>query len=322
MHLLIENYGVRIEVEDGKFRISAGEAVRFVSPLKLGSISLLKPCSITSSALALAAVSQVPVLIFGTNGKIQAWVWSHQYGTIADLRVKQAFFSKSPAAILWAAHLIYSKLLNQVQNLQWLAGRIIRRKEEILKTAGRINELASMLNKAASIEQLRAQEAQASKQYWETVAASLAEYITVPGRVKRGADDPFNICLNYLYGILYGQVEASLLMAGADPYMGIMHINRHARPALAFDHIEPFRPWVDKLVMELFMHRFGDAANFEQGPEKKYQFTAAGKKTLINAYFSLMEERSYLGGKRIKNKDHLHQLSGELVATLNKFNLP
>jgi CRISPR-associated protein Cas1 len=322
MHLLIENYGVRIEVEDEKFKISTDGAVRFVSPLKLGSISLLKPCTITSAALALAAASQVPVLIFGKNGKVQAWVWSHQYGTIADIRVKQAFFTKSPGAPQWVAQLISRKLTGQLQNLQWLAGRIMSRKEEILLAAGRIKNLAETLHATASIEQIRALEAQASKQYWEMVAASLANYISIPGRVKRGAEDPFNICLNYMYGILYGQIEASLLMAGADPYMGLMHINRHARPALAFDHIEPFRPWIDKLVMQLFMHQFGDEKNFEESPEKKYQLSAEGRKTLINTYFSFMEQRNYLEGKRIKNKDHLHHLSGELVATLKNFTLP
>lgn len=54
--------------------------------------------------------------------------------------------------------------------------------------------------------------------------------------------------------------------------------------------------------------------------DPKY-LNSEGKKILLNDYFRFMEQKSYLAGKRIKNKDHIHYLSGELVKTLKNFNI-
>lgn len=321
MHLLIENYGVKMEVEDDKFKLSSGEEVRYASPVKLSSINFMKPCTVTTPALLLAVTHQVPVLFYGNNGKVQAWVGSHQFGSIADIRINQAFFSRSPGAVSWATELISLKIDGQVANLQWLAHRIVAKRLQLQKALDTIKKIRQN-SSLCSIEDIRSLEAQASRYYWEALAFALEKYITIPGRVKKGAADPFNICLNYLYGILYGQIEASLLMAGLDPYMGIVHINRHTKPALAFDHIEPFRPWADKVALQLCMQHFADNGNFEKSAIDGYILSTSGKKTLINTWFQLMEQRSYLQGKRVKNKDHLHQLSSRLVAILKKFELP
>lgn len=242
MHLLIDNYGVKLEVEAERFKISDGEAIRFASPLRLSSICFLKHCTVTTAALELAAEHEVPVMIINQTGDVTAWMWSPRYGTIADIRVRQAFFSKSKAAVQWMQRIINGKLHEQAQLLNRLALRVTAEKQLLQQTAGFILEQNTRLGDCLAMTDIMGTEAIASKKYWSALTGAMRKYITIPGRVKRGATDPFNICLNYLYGVLYGQVEQSLLMAGADPYMGLMHINRHARPALAFDHIEPFRP--------------------------------------------------------------------------------
>lgn len=56
--------------------------------------------------------------------------------------------------------------------------------------------------------------------------------------------------LNYYYGMLYTIVEGALFAAELDPHLGILHIDTHNKPVLAFDLIEIFRPWVDALLIE------------------------------------------------------------------------
>jgi CRISPR-associated protein Cas1 len=59
--------------------------------------------------------------------------------------------------------------------------------------------------------------------------------INFTSRQKRPAYDPFNVLLNYLYGMLYTAVHLSLLKSGLDPYMGILHADRYgATPTLVF----------------------------------------------------------------------------------------
>ncbi|MER3513307.1 MAG: CRISPR-associated endonuclease Cas1, partial [Chloroflexota bacterium] len=57
---------------------------------------------------------------------------------------------------------------------------------------------------------------------------------------------------NYGYGILYGQVERALVLAGLDPYAGFIHVDRPGKPSLVLDLIEEFRQAVvDRTVLGL-----------------------------------------------------------------------
>lgn len=96
-------------------------------------------------------------------------------------------------------------------------------------------------------------EGQAAQIYWQALARVLSEEVQFPGRVGRGAKDPVNASLNYAYGILYGQVERCLVLAGLDPYAGFLHVDRPGKPSLTLDFIEEFRPVVvDRTILGMF----------------------------------------------------------------------
>lgn len=101
-------------------------------------------------------------------------------------------------------------------------------------------------------------EAQAARHYWEAARrlVSLPGGVEWPGRETRGAADLVNQCLNYGYGILYAQVERSVLLAGLDPYAGFLHEDRPGKPSLVLDLIEEFRSYaVDRCVFALLNQR-------------------------------------------------------------------
>lgn len=95
-------------------------------------------------------------------------------------------------------------------------------------------------------------EGRAAQRYWGAVKQVLPEDCGWPGRETRGARDAVNSALNYGYGILYGQVERALVLAGLDPYAGFVHVDRPGKPSLTLDFIEEFRaPIVDRTVLGL-----------------------------------------------------------------------
>jgi CRISPR-associated protein Cas1 len=107
---------------------------------------------------------------------------------------------------------------------------------------------------AASVDEARHQilsaEGRAAKFYWGALHKLLPDGYHWPGRKGRGARDPINAALNYGYGILYGQVERALVLAGLDPYGGFIHADRPGKPSLVFDLIEEFRQVVvDRTVV-------------------------------------------------------------------------
>ena len=64
--------------------------------------------------------------------------------------------------------------------------------------------------------------------------------------------EPPNNLLNYGYAILRAIVARSLVSSGLLPTLGIHHHNRYNAYCLADDIMEPYRPYVDKLVVEMF----------------------------------------------------------------------
>lgn len=67
-----------------------------------------------------------------------------------------------------------------------------------------------------------------------------------------------NAMLNYGYAILRAVVARALVSSGLLPTLGIHHHNRYNAFCLADDVMEPYRPYVDRLVMRL-MEKHPDA---------------------------------------------------------------
>lgn len=86
-------------------------------------------------------------------------------------------------------------------------------------------------------------EAQAARRYWPLLMGR--EF-----RRDRTADG-VNSLLNYGYTVLRSLLARSVIAAGLHPSIGVHHANRGNAFALADDLIEPFRPLVDALAMQM-----------------------------------------------------------------------
>ena len=86
-------------------------------------------------------------------------------------------------------------------------------------------------------------EAQAARQYWPALMGS-------DFRRDRQADG-INSLLNYGYSVLRAATARAVCGAGLTPAIGIHHHNRKNAYALVDDLMEPFRPLVDGLVIDL-----------------------------------------------------------------------
>ncbi|MCW5908815.1 MAG: type II CRISPR-associated endonuclease Cas1 [Chitinophagales bacterium] len=69
-------------------------------------------------------------------------------------------------------------------------------------------------------------------------------------RRERFGSPPNNL-LNYGYSILRGVVARALVASGALPTLGIFHRNKYNAYCLADDIMEPYRPYVDKIVYRI-----------------------------------------------------------------------
>lgn len=88
-------------------------------------------------------------------------------------------------------------------------------------------------------------EARAAVYYWKTIFPDNPYFIR-----EQDSDGP-NALLNYGYAILRAIVARALVGSGLMPTLGIHHHNRYNAYCLADDIMEPYRPYVDKLVTEI-----------------------------------------------------------------------
>jgi CRISPR-associated protein Cas1 len=88
-------------------------------------------------------------------------------------------------------------------------------------------------------------EGRAAAYYWDNMFPEIDGF-------RRGREEiPPNNLLNYGYSVLRAVVARSLVTSGLLPTLGIHHHNRYNAYCLADDIMEPYRPFVDKLVVEI-----------------------------------------------------------------------
>src|SRR5574344_971340 len=81
---------------------------------------------------------------------------------------------------------------------------------------------------------------------------------------KRGRNgDTPNDFLNYGYSILRAATARALLGSGLLPSLGVFHRNRYNAFPLADDVMEPYRPYVDDIVFDIFVNQGKSELNKE-----------------------------------------------------------
>lgn len=88
-------------------------------------------------------------------------------------------------------------------------------------------------------------EGRAAAYYWRNLFGEDSGFVR-----RQEGDDP-NGLLNYGYAILRAVIARSLVASGLIPTLGIHHSNKYNAYCLADDIMEPYRPYVDLMVVNL-----------------------------------------------------------------------
>ena len=88
-------------------------------------------------------------------------------------------------------------------------------------------------------------EGRAAAYYWKRIFPEMESFTR-----DREGDAPNNL-LNYGYAVVRAVVARALVASGLLPTLGIHHHNRYNAYCLADDIMEPYRPYVDELVIQI-----------------------------------------------------------------------
>ncbi|MBE2236476.1 MAG: CRISPR-associated endonuclease Cas1 [Caldilineaceae bacterium] len=263
-HLIVDEYGSFVGKKSERLSVTCQGEKRVEAPLMHLETVLItgKGISLSSDAVAACAEGGIPIHFLDTRGHPVGSLYSASLTATIQTRRAQLQAREGEKGLAFAKALAAGKLRNQSNLLKYLTKN---RREKQPEVYAEVRLLADeVLDHLAELERcsgasvdacrgvLLSIEGRAAQKYWAGIKQLFLNEVAWPGRRTQGAMDPFNAALNYGYGILYGQVERALVLAGLDPYAGFLHVDRPGKPSLVFDLVEEFRQTVvDRTVLAM-----------------------------------------------------------------------
>jgi CRISP-associated protein Cas1 len=343
MQLYLDSYGAYLSVKNGMFQIRLRNSEdRAFAARNVQAILLTKGTGMSTDAALLAIYEDIPVLLIDANTHYPLGTVSGvKTGSIATIRKNQAVWSRTGAGFEWVSACIAQKIERQITVLhhlseskeattpfleaQYAANKIIASalRDFVQWKSPKENLTATDITIISG--HFRGVEGTASRIYFQQISRFLEGRMDFDGRGKKPAYDPFNALLNYLYGMLYTHVHLALLKSGLDPYMGVLHVDQYGdRPTLAFDAIEPYRPWADSVALTLVQKGVITESFFIPSPESSagLWLSGLGKSTVIDAMLDYLASATPYYGQNRKRSVQIDLEAQRLAARLKDYISP
>jgi CRISPR-associated endonuclease cas1, NMENI subtype len=217
----------------GGVEVLSDEGVPTIIPVAEVAVILVgMKVALSAAVLHRLAEADVSVLFCDWRGLPEGgcYSWS-DHGRVAARHRAQAEVSLPRKKNAWA-RLIRAKIEGQASVLENLK---IRGSGELLALADQVRS-----GDPGNVE------AQAARLYWSRALGKGVGRQPAAGQLI-GA----NACLDYGYSVLRGHLMRAVLAAGLAPALGVFHRGRGNAFALADDLIEPFRPAIDEVALQL-----------------------------------------------------------------------
>ncbi|MDR1975193.1 MAG: CRISPR-associated endonuclease Cas1 [Bacteroidales bacterium] len=328
MDLILNTFGSCLTKDNEAFMaINKDGARQRVLPDDVRSIIISRGAQISSDAVLLAIEHEIEVLFVDKGGHPQGRIWSNKYGSISTIRKGQLLFVRSKEAVKWIIDIIENKIENQ-QALLWTFTATYPETSKIVeRTVGRLEKYRLKVKELQGEQisdiaaQLRGWEGLVSKHYFEQMNNFLPERYRFSERSQHPAMDVVNAMLNYGYGMLYGKIEGSLIRAGVDPYIGVLHRDEYNRPVLIYDVIERYRVWVDYVVFTLVGKHIVGEEYYSIKPDGSCWLEGLGRRIVIQSMNDYLGEVISLKGMERSRMTHIDLFCQNLAQQFKGINV-
>jgi CRISP-associated protein Cas1 len=324
MDIILNTFGTSLNRDNEAFVINNKDGKHRIPTQHIHSIQIYRGTQITSDAIFLALQNEIEVLFVDRAGKPRGRVWSPEYGSISTIRKGQLVFTSSNDAVAWIKNTITSKIenqqamllsLNNDENEVFINNTIKRMDKFITKIQSLEGEIPSDV-----VPNLRGLEGTVSRLYFSVLNRFVPDKYRFNERSQHPAYDVTNALLNYGYGILYGKVEGALIIAGIDPYIGIMHSDNYNRPALSYDVIEKYRVWIDYIIYSLLKQDVITSEMYSVQDDHSVWLESLGKRVVIQSVNDYFEEVICVKGINRSRNTQISLYCQDLAQTMKKFN--
>ncbi len=322
MQLILNTVGTLLRVKDNNFLVIAQDKKMELSPRKVSSILITTGIRLTSDVIQLALQNNIDLIFLDKFGNPYGRVWHSRLGSTTRIRRRQLEVAGKAEGVRLIKDLVLEKLQNQLDHLKLLRKRRTRKSSILTKGISSLTELQESLAKVkgGNIEAVRSTimgiEGNGGRVYFQTLSAVLPTKYRFESRSRNPARDFFNCLLNYSYGVLYSMVERGCILAGLDPYTGLLHTDNYNKKSMVFDVIEPYRVWGDQTVMLLIAGRKVKQKHFDT-VKGGYTLNKEGKALLLGRFNTFLDESIRYRGRNIKRRNIIqfdcHRLANRLI---------
>jgi CRISPR-associated protein Cas1 len=240
------------------FEVRIGDQTKRISPKRISSIIISNAAQITTDSIQLALEYNIDIVFLDKFGNPYGRIWLPKLGSTTYIRRRLLEIYQNDEGLQFVKTWLLRKTKNQLDFLKEIAKK--RSTVNIEDNFQNITKLNSILQglqgKLSDLYQtILGIEGNISRLYFKSLSLMLPSQYKFEKRSSRPAKDEFNAFLNYGYGILYSKVEKALIIAGLDPYIGLLHTDNYNKKSLVYDFIEPYRILVDEPVFYLFSRR-------------------------------------------------------------------
>lgn len=301
MQLFIDTYGTYVHVKDEMFEVRIPDAdnnkeykKHHFAAKKVTCILMPKAAALSTDAIILALKYNVDIVFVDYNGHPIGRVWHSKLGSTTRIRKAQLLVSMNRDGVKWVKTWIGEKMTNQIgfiKDLKKHRSSMAAYLDDKIDKIENLHVSLSLLEAEVIsdiAETIRGLEGTAGRLYFETLSRVLSQEYRFAGRSSRPAKDPFNAFLNYAYGMLYGKIEKSLIIAGIDPYLGFLHRDDYNQLSMVYDFIEPYRIYAETVVFRLFSGKKVNKMHTDS-ITNGFSLNKAGKELLVQAYNRFMD---------------------------------
>lgn len=262
-HLIVSNYGLFLGLKSARVVIKKeGKVIKEIALSRIKTIQVLSKGITLSSDLITACGARGIKIFFNTFNSFMALHTLYEHKSVI-VRQNQMIGCQTQKGLELSRELILGKLKNQRATLLYSSRSFENemKKETIEFFNHSIYRLKNQKN--LSKEFILGVEGSCASYYFEFLKQNDLFLGGFEARYKRGASDITNSALNYGYAILFNFIYKACINAGLEPYMGVLHSIRSAKPSLVLDIMEEYRSFV--VDRNIIKNRFKlqKAKNFE-----------------------------------------------------------
>lgn len=235
----VQSQGAHITKSGDCIHVKSGDETKKIRLLDVSQVTIIGNVQITTQAVRSLCEMNIPVCYMTYGGWFVGMTGGLSHKNI-EIRIAQhRIASQTRHSMEIAREMVFGKIKNCMT--------LLRRNSQGISpdVLDEIEKFAIRAKTAKTYETLLGLEGIAARIYFSHFNGMIKSQFTefeFNGRNRRPPKDATNAMLSFLYALLTRQATVTLSGIGLDPYLGFLHKPKYAKPALALDIMEEFRP--------------------------------------------------------------------------------